>query len=116
MKNYKVLYKENIVHHFIVPAKSKKEAAQHVRDRIYWDLEPIDEISECDGVKDIEILNELPVSVTVGGRSLSLNLKDETTAKWWERVQDSRKNWLELKEEKRLAKQEEENNKLRTDF
>ena len=105
MKNYKVLYKEVMLHHFIVPAKSKKEAAQHVRDRIYWDLDPIDEISDCWGVKDIEILDGLPV-----------NLKDENTARWWERVQDSRKNWLELKEEKRLAQQEAENNKLRTDF
>ena len=26
MKNYKVLYKEVMLHHFIVPAKSKKEA------------------------------------------------------------------------------------------
>ena len=105
MKNYKVLYKEVMLHHFIVPAKSKKEAAQHVRDRIYWDLDPIDEISDCWGVKDIEILDGLPV-----------NLKDENTLRWWERVQDSRKNWLELKEEKRLAQQEAENNKLRTDF
>ena len=86
MKNYKVLYKEFIVHHFIVPAKSKKEAAQHVRDRIYWDLDPIDEISDCWGVKDIEILDGLPV-----------NLKDENTANWWERVNESRKNWLESK-------------------
>ena len=105
MKNYKVLYKEVMLHHFIVPAKSKKEAAQHVRDRIYWDLDPIDEISDCWGVKDIEILDGLPV-----------NLKDENTLRWWERVQDSRKNWLELKEEKRLADQEAENNKLRNDF
>ena len=105
MKNYKVLYKEVMLHHFIVPAKSKKEAAQHVRDRIYWDLDPIDEISDCWGVKDIEILDGLPV-----------NLKDENTARWWERVQDSRKNWLELKEEKRLAEKEAKNNKLRTDF
>ena len=105
MKNYKVLYKEVMLHHFIVPAKSKKEAAQHVRDRIYWDLDPIDEISDCWGVKDIEILDGLPV-----------NLKDENTLRWWERVQDSRKNWLELKEEKRLAEEEAKNNKLRTDF
>ena len=104
MKNYKVLYKEYILHHFIVPAKSKKEAAQHVRDRIYWDLEPLNEISECDGVKDIEILDELPVNV------------EDDYSRWWQTVQDSRKNWLELKEEKRLAKQEAENNKLRTDF
>tara|TARA_A100001201_G_scaffold124082_1_gene108084 strand:- start:313 stop:636 length:324 start_codon:yes stop_codon:yes gene_type:complete len=105
MKNYKIVYKEVMLHHFIVPAKSKKEAAQHVRDRIYWDLDPIDEISDCWGVKDIEILDELPV-----------NLKDENTARWWERVQDSRKNWIELKEEKRLAEEEAKNNKLRTDF
>ena len=105
MKNYKVLYKEVMLHHFIVPAKSKKEAAQHVRDRIYWDLDPIDEISDCWGVKDIEILDGLPV-----------NLKDENTLRWWQRVQDSRKNWLELKEEKRLAEEEAKNNKLRTDF
>ena len=105
MKNYKVLYKEVMLHHFIVPAKSKKEAAQHVRDRIYWDLDPIDEISDCWGVKDIEILDGLPV-----------NLKDENTLRWWERVQDSRKNWLELKEEKRLAEEEAKNNKLITDF
>ena len=44
------------------------------------------------------------------------NLKDENTLRWWQRVQDSRKNWLELKEEKRLADQEAENNKLRNDF
>ena len=94
-----------MLHHFIVPAKSKKEAAQHVRDRIYWDLDPIDEISDCWGVKDIEILDGLPV-----------NLKDENTLRWWERVKDSRKNWLELKEEKRLAEEEAKNNKLRTDF
>jgi len=105
MKNYKVLYKEVMLHHFIVPAKSKKEAEQHVRDRIYWDLEPIDEISDCWGVKDIEILDKLPV-----------NIEDENNAKWWERVQDSRKNWLQCIEEKRLANQEAENNKLRTDF
>ena len=105
MKNYKVTYKEVMLHHFIVPAKSKKEAAQHVRDRIYWDLDPIDEISDCWGVKDIEILDGLPV-----------NLKDENTLRWWQRVQDSRKNWLELKEEKRLAEEEAKNNKLRTDF
>ena len=104
MKNYKVLYKEYILHHFIVPAKSKKEAAQHVRDRIYWDLEPLNEISECDGVKDIEILDELPVNV------------EDDYSRWWQTVQDSRKNWLGLKEEKRLAQQEAENNKLRTDF
>ena len=104
MKNYKVLYKEYILHHFIVPAKSKKEAAQHVRDRIYWDLEPLNEISECDGVKDIEILNELPVNV------------EDDYSRWWQTVQDSRNNWLESIEEKRLADQEAENNKLRTDF
>ena len=105
MKNYKVEYKETNIHHFIVPAKSKREAVQFIKDRIYWDLDPIDETSDSWGVKDIEILNKLPV-----------NLKDENTARWWERVHNSRKNWLELKEEKRLAKQEEENNKLRTDF
>ena len=105
MKNYKVEYKETNIHHFIVPAKSKREAVQFIKDRIYWDLDPIDETSDSWGVKDIEILDKLPV-----------NLKDENTARWWERVQNSRKNWLELKEEKRLAKQEEENNKLRTDF
>ena len=105
MKNYKVLYKEVMLHHFIVPAKSKKEAAQHVRDRIYWDLDPIDEISDCWGVKDIEILDKLPV-----------NLKHENNANWWQRVKDSRKNWLEAIEEKRLAEEEAKNNKLRTDF
>ena len=105
VKEHSILYKEVMLHHFIVPAKSKKEAAQHVRDRIYWDLDPIDEISDCWGVKDIEILDGLPV-----------NLKDENTLRWWERVQDSRKNWLELKEEKRLAEEEAKNNKLRTDF
>ena len=105
MKNYKVLYKEVMLHHFIVPGKSKKEAAQHVRDRIYWDLDPIDEISDCWGVKDIEILDKLPV-----------NLKHENNANWWQRVKDSRKNWLEAIEEKRLAEEEAKNNKLRTDF
>ena len=105
MKTYKVYTKWKGYSEIEVEAKSKKEAAQHVRDRIYWDLDPIDEISDCWGVKDIEILDGLPV-----------NLKDENTLRWWERVQNSRKNWLELKEEKRLAKQEEENNKLRTDF
>ena len=105
MKNYKVVYKEVMLHHFIVPAKSKKEAAQHVRDRIYWDLDPIDEISDCWGVKDIEILDGLPV-----------NLKDEGTANWWQRVKKSRATWLETIKEKRLAKQEADNNALRTDF
>ena len=105
MKNYKVVYKEVMLHHFIVPAKSKKEAAQHVRDRIYWDLDPIDEISDCWGVKDIEILDELPV-----------NLKHKDTEKWWQRVKESRATWLECLEKKRLAEQEKENNKLRTDF
>ena len=94
-----------MLHHFIVPAKSKKEAAQHVRDRIYWDLDPIDEISDCWGVKDIEILNGLPV-----------NLKDEGTANWWQGVKESRATWLECLKEKTLAKQEADNNKLRTDF
>ena len=98
IKHYKVTYKEVMLHHFIVPAKSKKEAAQHVKDRIYWDLDPIDEISDCMGVKDIEILDKLPV-----------NLKHENTAHWWGRVQDSRKNWLESIEEKRLP-----NKKLKT--
>ena len=84
MKNYKVTYKEVMLHHFIVPANSKKEAAQHVIDRIYSDLDPIDEISDCWGVENIEILDGLPV-----------NLKDEGTAHWWERVKESRKNWLE---------------------
>ena len=88
MKNYKVTYKEVMLHHFIVPAKSKKEAAQHVRDRIYWDLDPIDEISDCWGVKDIEILDGLPV-----------NLKDEGTANWWQRVLKSRATWLASKKE-----------------
>ena len=116
MKNYKVTYKEVMLHHFIVPAKSKKEASQHVRDRIYWDLEPLDEISDCWGVKEIEILDKLPVSVEVGGRLLPLNLENEPTAEWWIGVQDSRKDWLESIEKKRLAKQKAENNKLRTDF
>ena len=86
MKNYKILYKETNIHHFIVPAKSKKEAIQYVRDRIYWDLNPIDETSDSWGVKDIKLLKGLPV-----------NLKDENTARWWEGVQESRKNWLESK-------------------
>lgn len=88
MKNYKVVYKEVMLHHFIVPAKSKKEAAQHVRDRIYWDLDPIDEISDCWGVKDIEILDKLP--------DYLLKHKKE----WWQRVKESRATWLESLEEK----------------
>ena len=86
MKNYKVLYKETNIHHFIVPAKSKKEAIQHVKDRIYWDLDPIDETSDYWGVKEVELLKRLPI-----------NLKKEDTFKWWERVNESRKNWLEVK-------------------
>ena len=105
MKNYKVLYKEVMLHYFIVPAKSKKEAAEHVKDRIYCDLEPIDEISDCWGIKDIEILDELPVS-----------LKDQGSARWWETVKQSRENWIKDIKQKRIAKQEEENNKLRSDF
>ena len=87
MKNYKVEYKETNIHHFIVPAKSKKEAIQHVKDRIYWDLDPIDETSDSWGVKATKMLKGLPV-----------NLKDENTARWWEGVQESRKNWLESKD------------------
>ena len=83
-KNYKILYIERNIHTLYVPAKSKKEAIQHVKDRIYWDLEPIDETSDSWGVKDIKLLKRLPV-----------NLKDENTANWWERVNKSRKNWLE---------------------
>ena len=105
MKNYKVLYKETNIHHFIVPAKSKQEAIQHIKDRIYWDLESIDETSDEYSVKHIEVLKKLPI-----------NLEHENTAKWWERVKESRKKWLESIEEERFAKQEEENNKLRTDF
>ena len=105
MKYYKVLYKEVMLHHFIVPATSKKEAAHFVKDRIYWDLDPIDEISDCWGVKEIELL-----------KKLQMDVKKEGNIRWWERVQESRKNWLKSIEEKRLAKQEEENNKLRTDF
>tara|TARA_B100000424_G_scaffold20577_1_gene14664 strand:- start:1453 stop:1770 length:318 start_codon:yes stop_codon:yes gene_type:complete len=105
MKNYKVLYKEVMLHHFIVPAKSKKEAAQHVEDRIYHDLDPIDEISDCCGVKDIEILDGLPV-----------NLKHKDTEEWWQGVKESRATWLESLEKKKLAEQEKENTKLRTDF
>jgi hypothetical protein len=86
MKNYKVVYKEVMLHHFIVPAKSKKEAAQHVRDRIYWDLDPIDEISDCWGVKDIEILDKLPDYLK--------HKKD-----WWQRVKESRATWLETQTE-----------------
>ena len=84
MKNYKVLYKETNIHHFIVPAKSKQQAIQHVKDRIYWDLDPIDEASDDFSVKKVKILNGLPI-----------NLKHEHTAKWWEGVKQSRKNWLE---------------------
>tara|TARA_R100001443_G_scaffold12814_1_gene22593 strand:+ start:3146 stop:3463 length:318 start_codon:yes stop_codon:yes gene_type:complete len=105
MKNYKILYKETNIHHFIVPAKSKKEAIQHIQDRIYWDLEPIDETSDEYSVKDIEVLKELPI-----------NLAHEDTVKWWQGVQDSRDNWLESIEEKKLAKQKAKNNELRTDF
>ena len=88
-----------------VPANSKKEALQFVEDRLYWDLEDFDYSSDSYQVREISLLKRLPI-----------NLKDEKTAKWWERVQDSRKNWLEHKEEKRLAEKEAKNNKLRTDF
>ena len=84
MKNYKVEYKETNIHHFIVPAKSKREAVQFIKDRIYWDLDPIDETSDSWGVKDIKLLKRLPV-----------NLKNKNTANWWERVNKSRKKWLE---------------------
>tara|TARA_A100001515_G_scaffold101831_1_gene82526 strand:- start:505 stop:822 length:318 start_codon:yes stop_codon:yes gene_type:complete len=105
MKNYKIEYIERNIHTMYVPANSKKEALQFVEDRLHWDLEDFDYSSDSYQVREISLLKRLPI-----------NLKDEKTAKWWERVQDSRKNWLEHKEEKRLANQEAENNKLRTDF
>ena len=104
MKIYKVLYKEVMVHKFVVPAKSKREAVQHIKDRIFWDLEPYSECSDDDySVKNIEILKELPES-----------LQHDTD--WWNKVQGSRKSWLEEKSRKDAAKQEAVNNKLRTDF
>jgi len=88
MKNYKILYKETNIHHFIVPANSKKEAVQHVKDRIYWDLDPIDETSDSWNVKKVKLLKRLPI-----------NLKDKNSFIWWEGVKQSRKNWLEGKKQ-----------------
>ena len=89
MKLFKVLYKEVNVQYFIVPAKSKREAAQLVKDRIYHDLQPINETSEDYSIKDIEYLEKLPI-----------NLEDKNNFEWWQTVQESRKNWLKSIQEK----------------
>ena len=105
MKNYKIEYIERNIHTLYVPANSKKEALQFVKDRLFWDLEDFDQSSDSFQVREISLLKKLPI-----------NLKDERTADWWENVKESRKNWLEYIQEEKLAKQEAENNKLRTDF
>jgi len=105
MKNYKIEYIERNIHTLYVPANSKKEALQFVEDRLHWDLEDFDYSSDSYQVRGISLLKKLPI-----------NLKDKRTADWWEKVKESRKNWLEHKEEKRLAEEEAKNNKLRTDF
>tara|TARA_B100000965_G_scaffold14713_3_gene11094 strand:+ start:261 stop:587 length:327 start_codon:yes stop_codon:yes gene_type:complete len=100
MKAYKVLYKETMIHKFVVPAKSKAEAVRHIKDRIYWDLEPLSECSDDDySVKDIQILDEMP-----------------TASQWWNKVLESRQSWLEQQARDKAAKQAAENNNLRTDF
>ena len=75
MKNYKVEYKETNIHHFIVPAKSKKQAIQHVKDRIYWDLDPIDETSDSWSVKDY-IAEEISEALVKNGHDNSIVLWD----------------------------------------
>ena len=45
-KNYKIEYIERNIHTLYVPAKSKKEAIQFVKDRLYWDLEDFDYSSD----------------------------------------------------------------------
>ena len=82
-KNYKVEYIERNIHTLYVPAKSKKEAIQFVKDRLHWDLEDFDYSSESYQVREVSLLKKLPI-----------NLKDETTAKWWKGVKESRENWL----------------------
>ena len=92
MKIYKIHFTEimqdELIHKFFVPAKSKREAIQHVRDRIFWDLEPYTEVSgkateSHFKVKKIQILKELPEYA-------------QHDPYWWNRVQESRKNWLEI--------------------
>ncbi len=91
MKIYKIHFTEVIVneqiHKFFVPAKSKREAIQHVKDRIYWDLEPYTEVSGSTPeshfkLKQIQIFKKLPEYA-------------QHDPYWWNRVQESRKNWLE---------------------
>ena len=64
-------------------AKSKKEAIQFVKDRLHWDLEDFDYSSDSYQVREVSLLKKLPI-----------NLKDEATAEWWEKVKESRKNWI----------------------
>ena len=82
-KNYKIEYIERNIHTLYVPAKSKKEAIQFVKDRLHWDLEDFDYSSDSYQVREVSLLKKLPI-----------NLKDEATAKWWEGVKESRENWL----------------------
>ena len=89
-KNYKILYIERNIHTLYVPAKSKKEAIQFVKDRLHWDLEDFDYSSDSYQIREVSLLKRLPI-----------NLKDEATVKWWEGVQKSRKNWLEYKKDER---------------
>lgn len=82
-KNYKIEYIERNIHTLYVPAKSKKEAIQFVKDRLHWDLEDFDYSSDSYQVREVSLLKKLPI-----------NLRDEKTAKWWESVKESRENWL----------------------
>ena len=84
MKNYKIEYIERNIHTLYVPATSKKEALQFVKDRLHYDLEDFDYSSDSYQVREISLLKRLPI-----------NLKDDSTKKWWEDVKQSRKNWLE---------------------
>ena len=84
MKNYKIEYIERNIHTLYVPANSKKEALQFVKDRLHWDLEDFDYSSDSYQVREISLLKKLPI-----------NLKDKATVEWWEGVKKSRKNWLE---------------------
>ena len=84
MKNYKIEYIERNIHTLYVPATSKKEALQFVKDRLHYDLEDFDYSSDSYQVREISLLKRLPI-----------DLKDDPTKKWWEDVKQSRKNWLE---------------------
>tara|TARA_B100001093_G_scaffold46134_1_gene39227 strand:+ start:248 stop:511 length:264 start_codon:yes stop_codon:yes gene_type:complete len=83
MKNYKIQYIERNIHTLYVPANSKKEALQFIKDRLHYDLEDFEYNSDSYQVREISLLKKLPI-----------NLKDENTYNWWKGVNKSRKRWL----------------------